>query len=572
MNRRETAEEPSMEDILASIRKIISDESVATAAPTLPLPKLSPVGFSPAAKDAPRSFAAPQTTPEKSPATQQPSLTARLNDVFGPGTIVPGDNNQHTPRPMPVSRPVRSVMDDDLGDMLADAPPAPFKPANQPAAAARPAPTVIAEPPARSRSLPLDNTSTDLLSGRSSIPAPPSGPGGDTSRFPSQSALNDTASYPPNARLTELRTNPQAAPALFNTAPAHPIPPETNRPAPVVIASMASANPRPLPEARPFNFAPGGSPAAAAPLATSPATSEAPAKRPEPADLVSSDPYLVPPATAATVSFTPAPAPVVTPAAQPSVAATIAQPASNPAAPPAGISASTLDFLLPSSRQPAPDAPVAAKIDVTTSSLDFLMPSPQLFDDQPVEIAPIAAMPPVAEVELPSPVEPASPVETAPPVAPFIAAEPVATAPEPAIAPPIAEPAAEDPSVAVASALGALAAGLAASSRESIPEMVASAVEVSPAQIESVPPEPTGASTSVATSTGLSVFSSPDNFVGGAQLKPISTSTLDDTAAELLRPMLRQWLDANMPRIVERALRIELTDAVTVPVKTEPEK
>ena len=34
--------------------------------------------------------------------------------------------------------------------------------------------------------------------------------------------------------------------------------------------------------------------------------------------------------------------------------------------------------------------------------------------------------------------------------------------------------------------------------------------------------------------------------------------TLDDTVAELLRPMLRQWLADNMPRIVEKALRIEI--------------
>ena len=34
--------------------------------------------------------------------------------------------------------------------------------------------------------------------------------------------------------------------------------------------------------------------------------------------------------------------------------------------------------------------------------------------------------------------------------------------------------------------------------------------------------------------------------------------TLDDTIIELLRPMIRQWLDDNMPRMVEKALRVEL--------------
>ena len=36
---------------------------------------------------------------------------------------------------------------------------------------------------------------------------------------------------------------------------------------------------------------------------------------------------------------------------------------------------------------------------------------------------------------------------------------------------------------------------------------------------------------------------------------------LDTAAAELLRPMLRQWLSDNMPRIVEDALRGELDSA-----------
>jgi cell pole-organizing protein PopZ len=34
--------------------------------------------------------------------------------------------------------------------------------------------------------------------------------------------------------------------------------------------------------------------------------------------------------------------------------------------------------------------------------------------------------------------------------------------------------------------------------------------------------------------------------------------TLEDTVVDLLRPMLKQWLDTNMPRIVEKALRVEL--------------
>ncbi len=39
--------------------------------------------------------------------------------------------------------------------------------------------------------------------------------------------------------------------------------------------------------------------------------------------------------------------------------------------------------------------------------------------------------------------------------------------------------------------------------------------------------------------------------------------TLEETVGELLRPMLREWLDANMPHIVENALRAEMSESVS---------
>ena len=35
---------------------------------------------------------------------------------------------------------------------------------------------------------------------------------------------------------------------------------------------------------------------------------------------------------------------------------------------------------------------------------------------------------------------------------------------------------------------------------------------------------------------------------------------MEDAVADLLRPLLRTWLAENMPKIVERALRREMTD------------
>lgn len=47
-----------------------------------------------------------------------------------------------------------------------------------------------------------------------------------------------------------------------------------------------------------------------------------------------------------------------------------------------------------------------------------------------------------------------------------------------------------------------------------------------------------------------------------------SSRTLEETVGELLRPMLREWLDANMPRIVENALRSEMSESVAKSLST----
>ncbi len=70
----------------------------------------------------------------------------------------------------------------------------------------------------------------------------------------------------------------------------------------------------------------------------------------------------------------------------------------------------------------------------------------------------------------------------------------------------------------------------------------------------------------------LSVFTSGSAFIHGVNSHepvskpgPNSARKLDRSAAELLRPMLRQWLSENMPRIVEEALRSELMSSQSDP-------
>jgi hypothetical protein len=40
------------------------------------------------------------------------------------------------------------------------------------------------------------------------------------------------------------------------------------------------------------------------------------------------------------------------------------------------------------------------------------------------------------------------------------------------------------------------------------------------------------------------------------------SAPIEDSTADLLRPMLRQWLAENMPRMVEKALHIEVAESV----------
>jgi hypothetical protein len=43
--------------------------------------------------------------------------------------------------------------------------------------------------------------------------------------------------------------------------------------------------------------------------------------------------------------------------------------------------------------------------------------------------------------------------------------------------------------------------------------------------------------------------------------------SIENATADLLRPMLRQWLAENMPRMVEKALYIEVAESVKGPRK-----
>ncbi len=68
------------------------------------------------------------------------------------------------------------------------------------------------------------------------------------------------------------------------------------------------------------------------------------------------------------------------------------------------------------------------------------------------------------------------------------------------------------------------------------------------------PPVPV-AQEAVAAPTPVIAVEEPKTTVGAEK-------SLDDTLAELLRPVVRQWLDENMARALEKAVKIEMADSV----------
>ncbi len=99
-------------------------------------------------------------------------------------------------------------------------------------------------------------------------------------------------------------------------------------------------------------------------------------------------------------------------------------------------------------------------------------------------------------------------------------------------------PKTSETSAAEASPLDALAAGIAASS----------------AKMATTPATESAQMSDAASSTSITTASSAEHLVGQPR-------TLEDVVTEMLRPMLREWLEANMPRIVENALRIEVSES-----------
>lgn len=100
-----------------------------------------------------------------------------------------------------------------------------------------------------------------------------------------------------------------------------------------------------------------------------------------------------------------------------------------------------------------------------------------------------------------------------------------------------------EPSAVAAQALDALAQGLAASAASA----ALTAIPLTPV------PEPSAATAVRASQSSPDLGNLPLAAPHGAPAR-----TLEDAVADMLRPMLQKWVADNMPRIMERALRVEM--------------
>lgn len=201
-----------------------------------------------------------------------------------------------------------------------------------------------------------------------------------------------------------------------------------------------------------------------------------------------------------------------------------AQPSQNPVAAP---------VFMPPPAMEVPAAPPSAMTEAPVAVAEPAPPAPAVIDQiAPTPPTPVAAAPypapqpaPVVAASVP---EPASPVQSEL-AASIVVEEPVALQPSPEV---------------VSEAPSQHQEAVFEEAQRSLPEPEA-------APHAGFEPQP---------ASQQALVSALHDGQSAAQESATSRS-MEDTVAELLRPMLRSWLAENMPRIVERALRKELDES-----------
>lgn len=175
-------------------------------------------------------------------------------------------------------------------------------------------------------------------------------------------------------------------------------------------------------------------------------------------------------------------------------------------------------------------------------------PAQQTITQEPVAGAPADAAPAVAE--------PAAPAVAAEPIAPIVSAPQTALEAVMTRAP---EPAAHDEPEAPVAASAAMQTPAEIVIEDEKPEIESAPAQstASGAPAPDAPTSPAPAASAVALRDAHTLHATDNEPASHAMA---TARTMEDTVAELLRPMLKNWLAENMPKIVERALRKELDD------------
>lgn len=542
-----------MEEILASIRQSLAREqgggkSAPADRPATPL-------FSHTQGASP-----PQGTPRPvPPPTDRPTPSVgRLSDALKAHAPPPPSTGLGSKRPSSFDHDLADILDGPTGQNGAKAPapkpslgitpdaPGLLIPRTSEARTAAPAPQAFPAPSPLPQAPKGAEAGAEVAPPKAVFPMRRSGfypPAGYTPSLPS---LPPVPEPPPsiNTAQGEDATNSRkhtdgvlkrladlgaGVPASPPGTPAEAAPaPETEKPAEAAVpAPLAAAADRLIvsePEPR---------------LGPAPVT-QAPATKGDPARAVETEPKLAP------VSDAPRPGRLV-----PGLAESITAAAAGPEEPAAPIVAEAVAEEPVEALAPAELIIEAVIAEVTSEAETVDLPEPKPLESiapAPVEIAPVEILS-SAPVEVPAPV-----IE--PPAGPRYngghyngAGLAASRMPEP-------------PAAAAKMALDALAQGLAAAASHPIPSQPSPRPAPEPPRYD--PYAPHAAATLVPVSEPHQPRHYP-GYPGAAPHMPAAPTydthqavrTLEDTVADMLKPLLQQWLADNMPRIIEKALRVE---------------
>ncbi|WP_072390211.1 DUF2497 domain-containing protein [Hyphomicrobium sp. CS1GBMeth3] len=511
MNKPDKAGEPSMEEILASIRQIIADEPAAE-------PPETSIEANPLV---PQSQAAPKVE------APQP-LSDRLSNVLKSGPLPPTS-------PFGSKRPFS--FDQDLADMFDEGDAVNGGAGGAPKPDLR-VPTGLSHPMSRKSFVPSppprEEVAKPFTDGAAALPpqlapsetAVPPPPFGSTERPAAPSPAAGPAPAPsygfPPLRKTSFSPPQSSAPS----APAPGV--RANQPPAGGVINGANMTASPSPGA-------GATPASLeeALRAARASTAAQPAPEPKPTPAANAGPVL---GTAPTDTFA-----AGNSSAEPAPSSQAPADTSRPASPFAAFAPSTAAPFSPApTAQATPERP---EVTAPASSPAFGSSRPFGAPQAPVDEPAVRPQPTYQPASKPAEPRPfAGPITGIPPESPGYSSQSRFTG-------------GADPtsSAAAHQALDALALGLAASaavtSASVSPEAHSPAIPLTPI----VEPEPAPERAPTPSTLPATVPSY------GTNAPP---RTLEDAVADMLRPMLQQWVAENMPRIIERALRTEVANTI----------